>query len=100
MKKLVQAVLMSCLIAAPGCTPSPEKVCAKTLELVEKSDMGKEMKEKDKSKMKDDCVKEAAKQKDKEPDKYKAEAKCVMDAKEFEDAMKCVEKIKKKDGDD
>ncbi|MFI5303059.1 MAG: hypothetical protein ACHREM_33635, partial [Polyangiales bacterium] len=99
MKKLAQAVLLSVVLVAPACTPSPEKVCAKMAELLEKDDeISKFIKDKDK--FKEDCVKEAAKQKEKDADKYKSDAKCIMDAKDFKDAGKCVEKSKKKGGDD
>jgi hypothetical protein len=96
-----------------GCTPSPEKVCGKTMELLEKEfgDKKKKSDDDDKDKEKEqkekflkECVKKADKEKTDDPDAYKCGAKCVMDAKDLEDAAKCEKscpkKDKKKGGDD
>lgn len=77
-----------------GCTPSPEKVCAKVLELAEadmkdKKDDEKKFMEAMMKAFKEDCVKEATKEKEKDGDAYKKTATCVMDAKKLDEAMKC-----------
>lgn len=77
-----------------GCTPSPEKVCAKVFELLEadmkdKKDDEKKFMEAMMKAFKEDCVKEATKEKEKDGDAYKKAANCVMDAKKLEEAMKC-----------
>jgi hypothetical protein len=96
MKKLAITVILSSIALAPGCTPSPEKVCDKGMELFEKSDLAKDMKDKDKAKFKTDCLKDETKLKEKDADAYKAQAKCVMDSKDLDDVIKCDDKKKKK----
>jgi hypothetical protein len=85
-----------------GCTPSPEKVCGKMFDLLEAE--GKKSKSKDKDddasdmmkKMKEKCVKDAEKEKEEDPESYKCGAKCIMDSKDLEDAMKCEKSCPKK----
>lgn len=105
MKKLVFAFALALGGLAIGCTPSPEKVCSHVIDLVSK-EMGdkKEVKDDEKKKAVDDCVKKAQEEKDKDADGWKCSAKCAMDASKLDDLSKCDDKCgtskKKKGGDD
>ena len=78
-----------------GCTPSPEKICGKAVEVgsadLEKAKkaVGSSLKDDDKSTLKSDCMKETEKLKGEKADDYKKLATCTMEAKDAADLGKC-----------
>ena len=95
--KLRIVVAFSLLSLAAGCGPAtPEKACDKLLELAEKDDAKRFKQESDKNKYRDRCrdsmskAKEALDAKD-----YEQMLKCVVDSKVVDQAQDCVRTAKK-----
>jgi hypothetical protein len=81
-----------------ACAPAPEDVCQHVVDLMKK-ELGEQvdaMPEEEITKIKDNCVKEAEKEKEmKGALEYKKQAKCVMAAESLEDLKGCEEEEKK-----
>lgn len=93
--------LLALLALAPmlaACAPAPEDVCQHVVDLMKK-ELGEQvdaMPEDEITKIKDNCVKEAEKEKEmKGSMEYNKQAKCVMAAGSLEDLTKCEEGDKK-----
>lgn len=81
-----------------ACGPAPADVCDHVIDLMKK-ELGEQvdaMPEEEITKIKDNCVKEAEKEKEmKGALEYNKQAKCVMAATSLEDLAKCEESEKK-----
>jgi hypothetical protein len=95
MKKL--PTLLALAVLAPmlaACAPAPEEVCQHVVDLMKK-ELGEQvdaMPEEEITKIKDNCVKEAEKEKEmKGAMEYNKQAKCVMAAASLADLAKCEE---------
>lgn len=93
--------LMALLVLAPmlgACAPAPADVCQHVVDLMKK-ELGEQvdaMPEEEITKIKDNCVKEAEKEKEmKGSMEYNKQAKCVMAATSLEGLAKCEEGDKK-----
>ncbi|MCA9692257.1 MAG: hypothetical protein KC636_21845 [Myxococcales bacterium] len=93
--------LLALAVLAPmlaGCAPAPEDVCQHVVDLMKKQlgDQADAMPEEEITKIKDNCVKEAEKEKEmKGSIEYNKQAKCVMAAETLDDLSKCEEEEKK-----
>ena len=77
-----------------GCAPSPEKVCAKMVEILtaetkDWSDDDKKFMAPRMKSLKEECPKNAAVAKEKDAARYKKAASCVMESKKLDEAMTC-----------
>lgn len=95
MKKL--PTLLALAVLAPmltACAPAPDEVCQHVIDLM-KQELGEQvdaMSEEEITKIKDNCVKEAEKEKEmKGAMEYNKQAKCVMAAASLADLAKCEE---------
>lgn len=93
--------LMALAVLAPmlaGCAPAPEDVCQHVVDLMKK-ELGEQadaMPDEEITKIKDNCVKEAEKEKENKGSmEYNKQAKCVMAADSLEGLSKCEEDDKK-----
>ena len=87
MRIAVAGLFVSLVAFAAGCTPSPEKVCDKMLDLAKKDkedEGGKSL-----TKERDECVDKAKETKAKKPELYKCVSKCVMDSSSLKGARGC-----------
>jgi hypothetical protein len=95
-RTLLALAALAPMLAA--CAPAPEDVCQHVVDLMKK-ELGEQvdaMPEEEITKIKDNCVKEAEKEKEmKGAIEYKKQAKCVMAASSLEDLKKCEEDDKK-----
>jgi hypothetical protein len=98
MKKL--PTLLALVVLAPmlsACAPAPEEVCQHVIDLMKK-ELGEQvdaMPEEEITKIKDNCVKEAEKEKEmKGAMEYNKQAKCVMAAASLADLAKCEDQDK------
>jgi hypothetical protein len=98
MKKL--STLLALAVLAPmlvACAPAPDEVCQHVIDLMKK-ELGEQvdaMSEDEIAKIKDNCVKEAEKEKEnKGAMEYNKQAKCVMAAASLADLAKCEESEK------
>ncbi len=104
MKKLQYTLAIAAI--APmlaACAPSPDKVCAHTMELVMKEmpEGAPKMDDAKKKEAQDDCVKKLTKEQEMQGMvKYKEEASCAMKATNMEELMKCDKKEDDKKGDE
>jgi hypothetical protein len=95
MKKL--STLLALAVFAPllvACAPAPDEVCQHVIDLMKKElgDQVDAMSEEEITKIKDNCVKEAEKEKEmKGAMEYNKQAKCVMAAGSLADLAKCEE---------
>jgi hypothetical protein len=89
-RTLMALVALAPMLAA--CAPAPEDVCQHVVDLMKK-ELGEQvdaMPEDEITKIKDNCVKEAEKEKEmKGSMEYNKQAKCVMAAASLEDLSKC-----------
>lgn len=95
-RTLLALAALAPMLAA--CAPAPEDVCQHVVDLMKK-ELGEQvdaMPEEEITKIKDNCVKEAEKEKEmKGAIEYKKQAKCVMAAGSLDDLKKCEEDDKK-----
>jgi hypothetical protein len=96
-RTLMALVALAPMLAA--CAPAPEDVCQHVVDLMKK-ELGEQvdaMPEDEITKIKDNCVKEAEKEKEmKGSMEYNKQAKCVMAATSLEDLSKCQDTDKEK----
>ena len=99
MKKFRTLLALTALVPMlAACAPAPEDVCQHVIDLMKKElgDRVDEMPYVEVTKIKDDCIEEAKKEKELEGAmKYKKQAKCVMAAESLDDLKKCDEEEKK-----
>ncbi len=99
MQKLSTAVALALFVPTlTACAPSPEKVCDHMFDLMKK-ELGEAlpMSDDDAKKFKEECVKEATKEKEKiGAIEYKKQATCVMEATKLADLDKCDKEEEKK----
>ncbi|PRP93382.1 hypothetical protein ENSA5_42810 [Enhygromyxa salina] len=95
-RTLIALAALAPMLAA--CAPAPEDVCQHVVDLMKK-ELGEQvdaMPEDEITKIKDNCVKEAEKEKEmKGALEYKKQAKCVMAAESLDDLKTCEEDEKK-----
>lgn len=95
-RTLVALAALTPMLAA--CAPSPDDLCQHVIDMMKKEmgEMFDALPEEERNKMKEECVKEAEKEKEmKGAVEYNKQAKCIMKATKLEELEKCEGEEKK-----